>query len=125
MDNTQIEKNFETYINLLETKIKRDGMERLIKWLKARDTKVAPASAKYHCEYAGGLVEHSLNVYERWKKLVNLQYPIKKVEVNGKVEQLGSCPYSDSLLKGSKAAVKIYGFDYLHGYTDMKKIILN
>ena len=29
------------------------------------------------------------------------------------------------LRKGSKAAVKIYGFDYLHGYTDMKKIILN
>lgn len=98
MDNTQIEKNFETYINLLETKIKRDGMERLIKWLKARDTKVAPASAKYHCAYAGGLVEHSLNVYERLKKLVNLQYPIKKVEVNGKVEQLGSCPYSDETI---------------------------
>lgn len=38
---------------------------------------------------------------------------------------VGSCPYSDSLFKGSKAAVKLYGFDYMYGYVDMKKIILN
>lgn len=38
---------------------------------------------------------------------------------------IGSDPYSDSLMKGSKAAVKIYGFDSIYGHTESYKIILN
>lgn len=38
---------------------------------------------------------------------------------------VGSDPYSDSIMKGSKASVKIYGFDELYGYTETYKIILN
>lgn len=38
---------------------------------------------------------------------------------------VGSDPYSDSLCKGSKACVKIYGFDKLYGHTETYKIILN
>lgn len=38
---------------------------------------------------------------------------------------IGSDPYSDSIMKGSKAAVKIYGFDDLYGHTETHKIILN
>jgi hypothetical protein len=38
---------------------------------------------------------------------------------------VGSDPYSDSIMKGSKAAVKIYGFDELYGHTETYKIILN
>ena len=38
---------------------------------------------------------------------------------------VGSDPYSDSIMKGNKAAVKIYGFDELYGYTETYKIILN
>lgn len=38
---------------------------------------------------------------------------------------VGSDPYSDSLCKGSKAAVKIYGFDSLYGHVESYKIILN
>jgi hypothetical protein len=38
---------------------------------------------------------------------------------------VGSDPYSDSIMKGSKAAVKIYGFDRLYGHTETYKIILN
>lgn len=38
---------------------------------------------------------------------------------------VGSDPYSDSIMKGSKAAVKIYGFDELYGNTETYKIILN
>lgn len=82
LSNEQVEKNFETYINLIETNIKREGVESLVKWLKSKDTKVAPASAKYHCAYAGGLVEHTLNVYERLKKMVALEYST-------------DCPYND------------------------------
>lgn len=38
---------------------------------------------------------------------------------------VGSDPYSDSLFKGSKASVKIYGFDEICGHTESYKIILN
>lgn len=38
---------------------------------------------------------------------------------------VGSDPYSDSLFKGSKASVSIYGFDYIYGHTETYKIILN
>lgn len=38
---------------------------------------------------------------------------------------VGSDPYSDSIHKGSKAAVKIYGFDRYFGHIETRKIILN
>ena len=38
---------------------------------------------------------------------------------------IGSDPYSDSIMKGAKASVKIYGFDDLYGHTETHKIILN
>ena len=38
---------------------------------------------------------------------------------------VGSDPYSDSLMKGSKASVKIFGFDEVYGCDETYKIILN
>ena len=38
---------------------------------------------------------------------------------------VGSDPYSDSLCKGSKACVKVYGFDSFYGHTETYKFILN
>ena len=38
---------------------------------------------------------------------------------------VGSDPYADSLMKGSKAAVKIFGYDELYGHTESYKITLN
>lgn len=38
---------------------------------------------------------------------------------------VGSDPYSDSIYKGSKSCVKVYGFDRLYGHTETYKFILN
>ncbi len=38
---------------------------------------------------------------------------------------VGSDPYSDSIMKGSKAAVKIYGFSDIYGHVETYKFILN
>ncbi len=56
----------ETFIRIYQEKIKRDGAEKLLEYLDSRasDFFTAPASARYHGAYDGGLVEHSLNVYE-------------------------------------------------------------
>lgn len=70
----QLDSNYNKFLELLKTNIKREGIERLIKWLENKDTKTAPASTKYHCSYEGGLIVHSLNVYNRLKKLIELEY---------------------------------------------------
>ena len=57
--------------------IQRDGIENLMEWLENEtDFFKAPASTRYHGSYEGGLLEHSLNVYDRlvWEmeKLIGL-----------------------------------------------------
>ena len=41
----------------------RDGIENLIEYLESTDFYTAPASSRFHGDYEGGLLEHSLNVY--------------------------------------------------------------
>lgn len=41
----------------------RDGADKLLKWLESTDFFSAPASTRYHGSYEGGLLEHSINVY--------------------------------------------------------------
>lgn len=53
----------ERYLELLRT-IKREGIEELIKYLETSDFFTAPASTKFHGDYEGGLLEHSLKVYD-------------------------------------------------------------
>lgn len=43
---------------------KREGLEDFIKFLENTDFFTAPASTRFHGDYAGGLVEHSMKVYE-------------------------------------------------------------
>lgn len=54
----------EEFINLLRS-TNREGIENLIKFLEEKtDFFTAPASTKYHGSYEGGLLEHSMKVYE-------------------------------------------------------------
>lgn len=43
--------------------VKREGMDSLIDWLKKSTFFTMPSSSRYHGNYAGGLAEHSWNVY--------------------------------------------------------------
>lgn len=43
--------------------VNREGINKVIEWLQTKDFYTAPASAKHHGNYPGGLVEHSMNVY--------------------------------------------------------------
>lgn len=46
----------------------RKGIDKVIKYLEDSDFFEAPASTRYHGNYKGGLAEHSLNVYEIFKR---------------------------------------------------------
>ncbi len=49
--------------------IHRDGIDSLMEWLESSDFYTAPASRRYHGSHKGGLLEHSLNVYDELKRL--------------------------------------------------------
>ena len=53
----------ERFLELLSN-IDREGMDELIKFLEKSDFFKAPASTKFHGDYEGGLLEHSLKVYD-------------------------------------------------------------
>ena len=59
----------EQFLALLRT-VKREGIENLIEFIEKTDFFKAPASTKFHGSYEGGLVEHSLKVYEILKHKV-------------------------------------------------------
>ena len=42
----------------------RDGVDKLIEFIRKSDFYTAPASTKFHSCHEGGLLEHSLNVYD-------------------------------------------------------------
>ncbi|MBR0183788.1 MAG: HD domain-containing protein [Clostridia bacterium] len=54
----------EKFISIFCEKISRNGAEELLNWLRSTDFFSAPASTKFHCAKEGGLVEHSVKVYE-------------------------------------------------------------
>lgn len=59
----------EKYLSLLKS-VNREGIEKLIEFLEATDFFKAPASTRFHGNFEGGLVEHSLKVYEILSKKV-------------------------------------------------------
>lgn len=61
--------------------------EGLLKKLEDSDFFTAPASARYHAAYAGGLCKHSLNVYCNLKLLIENKY------------KDGTCPFSEDSIK--------------------------
>ncbi len=69
-----IEQNKQQFLQLLKTKVKRDGLNELISYLEKSDFFTAPASARFHCDHEGGLLEHSLNVYNRLNNMVLNEY---------------------------------------------------
>ena len=60
-DRTTLVRQFEK----LFSGIKRQGADKLLEFIRKSDFYTAPASTKYHCNYKGGLLEHSMNVYRR------------------------------------------------------------
>jgi len=67
-------KDYKTeFINTYHQHISREGSEELLKYLLSSNSDffTAPASTRYHLSYEGGLVEHSLNVYNCLKDYIN------------------------------------------------------
>ena len=80
------------FIEVYKQHIKREGADKFLEYLesKACDFFTAPASTRFHGSHEGGLVEHSLNVYdclhqylnrERVKDVYGLEYSEESIAI--------------------------------------------
>ena len=61
------------FIEIYKENIRRPGAEKLLTWLESSDFVEAPPSTRFHLSRPGGLVEHSVHVYERLLKLYKVE----------------------------------------------------
>lgn len=79
------------FIAYYSNNITREGSEELLEYLEKSDFFTAPASTRFHGAYEGGLVEHSVNVYERLVRLNEAEggkYPAETVAICGLLHDL-------------------------------------
>ena len=63
----------ERFLAICET-VQRNGIDELLEWLEHGDFYSCPASTRYHSAEPGGLLRHSLNVYDELQRLLRA-YP--------------------------------------------------
>lgn len=61
----------ERFLELYRKHVIRDGADELLKWLESSDFFTAPASTRFHGCHEGGLLQHSLNVYDCLVKCID------------------------------------------------------
>ncbi len=82
----------ERFIEIFRTNVTREGADKLLEFLNsdACDFFTAPASTRYHGAHEGGLVEHSLNVYDclvdfmsrkRMREMYGITYSAESVAI--------------------------------------------
>jgi hypothetical protein len=82
----------ERYLEIYNTYIHRESSDKLLEYLlsKSSDFFTAPASTRFHGAYEGGLVEHSLNVFdclkdylsrERVQSVYKLEYDPESIAI--------------------------------------------
>lgn len=80
------------FIEIYNNKITRPGSDRLMTYLLSENSDffTAPSSTRYHGSYEGGLVEHSLNVYnclesylerQRVKDVYKMEYTDESIAI--------------------------------------------
>lgn len=83
----------EEFIQIYQEHIHREGSAELLDYLENKsDFFTAPASARFHGAYAGGLCDHSVNVFrcleaylarERVKEVYGMDYPMESAAIAG------------------------------------------
>ena len=82
--------NQERFMQIFQEKITREGADKLLDFLVKSDFFTAPASTRYHLACEGGLLQHSLNVYdclkdmmERLNERYGIEYPEESIAIAG------------------------------------------
>lgn len=90
------EENKKIFIDLLKS-VDRKGIDKLLEYLEVKtDFYTAPASTKYHNNCTGGLLAHTLNVYENFKNLLkmrNIELPEESIIIISLLHDICKCNY--------------------------------
>lgn len=78
----------EDFIRIYKENITREGSDKLLEFLENSDFFTAPASTRFHGAYAGGLVRHSLNVYECLTEYLARERVQQKYEIKASAESI-------------------------------------
>ena len=79
------------FVRVFNESIGREGAGDLLNWLESTDFFTAPASTRYHSCHEGGLVEHSLNVCHRLKRVFFGENPITHGDESKEKETVAIC----------------------------------
>lgn len=71
--------------------IHRPGSDKLLQWLETTDFFSAPASSHFHLAQEGGLVEHSVHVYERLQTLYQQEFTLGAMPTMDQNESIAIC----------------------------------
>ena len=102
----------EQFLELLKT-VKRDGIEDLIKFLETSDFFKAPASTRFHGDYEGGLVAHSLKVYEILKhkvqnSVLEINIPEESIIIIGLLHDICKTNFYKTDYRNAKNALGVW-----------------
>ena len=115
MNNNETKK--ERFIRLLRS-TKRKGVEKLITYIEESDFFYAPASTKFHLSCKEGLLIHSLQVYDEFKRLTDREDINVKLDYSGiilvsllhDINKINT--YKPNILKnGERSTYKPYEFN--------------
>lgn len=97
------------FLAIYRENITRPGSEEFLKWLESTDFFDAPASTRFHLARPGGLVEHSIHVYERLRTLYNIEKygDLSKITVFPEAETIAICGLLHDICKANFYGVEM------------------
>ena len=95
------------FCDIFQSNISRPGADKLLEWLKSTDFFEAPASTRYHLSRPGGLVEHSIGVYERLKTLCDVVDETTTSFIEPSLETITICGLLHDICKANYYSVEM------------------
>lgn len=99
----------EEFVTIYRENIKRDGADKLLDYMLSdhSDFFTAPASTRFHGAHAGGLLEHSLNVYHCLKDYLSRPRAKELYRMDYSEESIAFCALLHDICK-----MNFYKVDY-------------
>lgn len=95
------------FIKAYTENIARPGADKLLAWIESSDFFAAPASTRFHLSSPGGLLEHSLHVFERMKAICANEATITPGFNEPSMETIAVCGLLHDICKANFYAVEM------------------
>lgn len=95
------------FIKAYTENITRPGADKLLAWIESSDFFAAPASTRFHLSSPGGLLEHSLHVFERMRVICANEATITPGFNEPSMETIAVCGLLHDICKANFYAVEM------------------